>query len=156
MANQIYWMPFKSNGFTFILNPERDLPEQMAVELDPVRDACPRGFTDGDNPDAYLCSKRSLIAPSQQPLSAENLQKQMGDMGNAVWSYHLHSVDGDHPIVSFSATSPEDPKGGLCRAIAAYKDLIFSIHVREVNIPRLPILVASVQTTLSKWETAAQ
>jgi hypothetical protein len=154
-ADQLYWMPFKSNGFSFILNPERELPEQIAVELYSIRDACPRGFTNGDNQGAFLCRKKSLIVSSQTPLPSYDLQKQMGDMGNAVWSYRLHSADGGHPIVSCSATSPGDAKGGLCSAMAAYKDLIFSIHVREVNVPRLPILVASVQATLSKWEADA-
>jgi hypothetical protein len=60
MANQLYWVPFKSNGFSFILNPKSELPEQMLVGLDPVQDACPRGFTTGDNPDAPFAAEETL------------------------------------------------------------------------------------------------
>jgi len=152
---QIFWLPFQDEGISFILNPDRQLPYQNAIELSTVTEICPRGVTPGDNPAAYLCSMKSIIHPSSTPIPSADLKKVMGDMGNAVWSYTLHDKDGDHVIASCSNAGPGEKRGGLCSGVAFYRDLMLTVHVREIDIPRLPILVATTQATLSKWEADA-
>lgn len=153
---QMFWMPFKDEGIAFILNPDDPLPYQNAVELSTVRESCPKGLTPGGNSSAYLCSLKNIIRPGSNPIPAASLNKVMGDMGKAVWTYTLHDADGDHIIASCSDGGPGEKRGGLCSGIGNYKDLLMSVHFREIDIPRLPILVATTQAMLSKWETAAK
>jgi len=141
---------------SFILNPDSQLPYQHAVELSTVHETCPGGLLREDNPTATLCSLKSIIRPAPSPFPSTNLKRVMGDMGNAVWSYTLHGADGDHVIASCSDAGPGQKRGGLCIGVALYHDLMLTVHVREVDIPRLPILIATTQTMLTKWEADAR
>lgn len=153
---QIFWMKFEEDGISFILNPDSQLPYQNAIELSTVSGICPRGLTPGANPSAYLCSLKSIIRPASTPIPSANLKKVMGDMGHAVWSYTLHDTDGDYVIASCSDAGPGEKRGGLCFGVSFYKDLMLRVHFREIDIPRLPILVKTTQAMLSRWESNAK
>jgi hypothetical protein len=105
--------------------------------------------------DRYLCSLKSIIRPASDPIPSVKLKKGMGDMGHAVWSYTLHDADGDHVIASCSDAGSEEKRDGLCSGLGFYKDLMLRVHLREIDISRLPILVATTQAMLSKWEADA-
>jgi hypothetical protein len=150
---QIYFIPIKvdNSEILFVSNPDAHLQDQNSSVLSEDGQVCAGGITAEANPKGYLCSEGSMVVASTVPFSPGALKK-VPDIGEVVWKYALKSADGEHFVAGCSEMSIKDGRGGLCRALSRYDDLVFSIGFSERDLLKLPLLAKRVRDQLSDWE----
>ncbi len=148
----IPWLPENPNeGFSFVVNPEAALQEQMIVGLEPQKIMC-----------RYADRTVSDILPQACALAEKGEDYQFGKdfMPEKIypfegitfqWEYQIKDPNGQSRTIA-SCVTRRNIKGGSCWSINNYNGLMYSVSVRDYDIHSIPKVWKRVNSLLASWE----
>lgn len=147
----IPWLPLnQSSGLRFVINPEAIPQEQMIVGIESTQITC-----QPKTPPIYDMLSSACIGAEDNSTEkfpvAFTPDKVYPEDDPTQWVYRVEDVGGDYRTVAtcFALSEGED---GLCRSLNNYKDLVFSVGLRDRDIQRLPGIWEKVHEMLTSWE----
>ena len=133
------------DGFSFYLNPEAGLPDQILIVVASNKMLCARAAGTEARINSTVCATRP---PSWQgrPL------RKVSD--GVFWTYDLPAEAGQKsPTVLASCFAVGGgSRSGLCTASLPYGDLVLTIHFRDNQVGSLQALYDKASASLRKWE----
>ena len=148
----IPWLPAsQSDGLTFIVNPEAPLEQQISVGIESNAKTCHPTTPPASNQLASACAAASR---NGEEVEAQNfdLEKVHRDGDPTQWEYRLK---GQGTVVASCSALSDDGEAGLCTSLGHYKDLIYSVGLRDSDVEHLSSIRGKVNSLLLSWETVA-
>lgn len=151
VKGSIPWLPTSQHeGLSFIINPEAPPQEQKIVGLGSTQTTCNPQTPPTSNMLSSACAGAEENS-SKKPASDFRPEKIRPQDDPTQWAYRVKDVRGNYRTVA-TCFALSDGKSGLCRSINSYKDLVYSVGLRDSEIQRLPEIWAEVQEMLASWE----
>jgi hypothetical protein len=153
VKGSIPWLPMSQHeGLMFVINPEARPQEQKIVTLGSTKTTCQPETQPTSNMLALACtaSGDSKISPAAN-FTAKKVYPYK-DV-SFQWEYRANDKDGNSRTVA-SCTSIDNGKDGLCTSIGSYKDLVYSVGLRDSEVQHLPEIWAKVREMLVSWEAS--
>jgi len=139
--------PDPRDGFSFILNPDARLPDQVRVLIGSKARDCARAA--GTKADII-----QTICPSRALEWRDVALKRVGN--RTFWNYELPATTSQKDAAVVARCSEmgtrADPKPGLCLATLPYKNLTISIGFRDNQATVIQSLYDRVVNDLRQWE----
>lgn len=153
LKGSIPWLPVsQSEGLNVVINPEARLQEQMIVGISSTQITCKPKTQPTSDMLSLACAKTGKNSGGQ-PHEAFNPEKVYPHRDDPTqWEYRQKVAGGNYETVA-SCYALSDGNTGLCRSISNYKDLVYSVGFREIDIQHLPEVWAKVYEMLSAWDT---
>lgn len=151
LEGTIPWLPASQHdGLMFYINPEAPLPERNSVLIQSTATKCPPNMSLGATPLASAC--RAAIQQESEAQEGE-MEKIHPHSDPTQWEYH---IKGDKTSSAVVATCSAMGDGnGLCHSFGNYRDLVYSVSLRDSEIESLPSIRKKIHELLSLWENSA-
>lgn len=152
VKGSIPWLPAsQQEGLSFVINPDARPQEQKIVGLRSARITCNPQTPPTSNMLSSTClaSKEMNKAEAQKAFAPEKVYPHEGITFQ--WEYRVKDTDENYRVVA-SCTSVGGGKEGLCHSLGGYKNLVYSVSLRDSEMQRLPEIWAKVREMLASWE----
>lgn len=136
----------QSDGLKFIVNPQADLDEQMIVTLESRTKTCSPTSKPSSTQLAATCA--GAIEVDKEEGQNLVLQRVHKDGDPTQWEYRSK----DHGAIEASCYALSDNKTGLCTSLSRYKDMVYSVGLRDSDVNRLHSIRRKVSSLLRSWE----
>lgn len=147
----IPWLPAsQSAGLKFVVNPVARSEDQLMFTIESTATTCQPTNPPTSNMLSSACieAKKNSSVSSVSPFSPEKVHPQDDP---TQWAYRVKDAGGNYRTVA-TCFALSDDKSGLCRSLNNYKDLVYSVGLRDSEIQRLPEIWAKVGEMLASWE----
>ncbi|MEP9404450.1 hypothetical protein [Sphingomonas sp. VNH70] len=149
----IPWLPSsQSAGLKFLINPGVRPEEQMIVTIESSATTCHPKTPPVSSQLSTACSS-ARRNEEFSPLAKYTVEKVIMDSDPTQWEYRLRIADGNLGSVVASCYLLSEKKG-LCTALGNYGDLVYSLGLRDEDMPRLAMIHKKIHDLLRAWERA--
>ncbi|WP_093664610.1 hypothetical protein [Sphingomonas gellani] len=133
------------DGFSFYLNPQARLPEQILIGVASRHRMCARAAGTQALINSTVCAATPLLWRGR-PL------RKVSD--GVFWSYNLPAAAGQKAPASLASCSAisGDPRTGLCTANLPFDDLVLTVHFRDDQVGSLASFFDQAAADLRSWE----
>lgn len=155
LQGTIPWLPAsQSDGLKFVINPGDRPEEQMIVTMESTGTTCHPKTPPLYNQLAIACQAAARKDDGSAAESNFILEKVHRNGDPTQWEYRLKGGDeaGQGMMVASCSALSEDGSSGLCTSLHNYKDLVYSVGLRDSDVQRLPAIWKQVQEMLASWE----
>jgi len=150
----IPWLPAsQSAGLKFVVNPAARPKEQLMVNMESTTTTCHPKSPPTSDMLSSACGKANENS-SATSSGSFNLEKVHPKDDPTQWSYRVKDADGDYRTVA-TCFALSDNRGGLCQSLSSYKNLVYSVGLRDSEMQRLPEIWAKVEEMLASWESGS-
>ncbi len=151
----IPWLPAsQADGLRFVVNPNARPEEQMMVTIELTATTCHPKTSPASNQLASACMAAAQNGGSGEMEQAFIIEKVLRNGDPTQWEYRLkdQSGMGQGTVVASCYSLSDDGKAGLCTSLSTYKDLVYSVGLRDGDIQQLPAIRTKVREMLASWE----
>lgn len=133
------------DGFSFYLNPQALLPEQILVGVASKQRMCARAA----ETQAFV---NFTVCAATPPLWRGQPLRKVSD--GVFWTYDLPTVAGQKAPASLASCSAMGggSRPGICTANLPFGDLVLTIHFRDDQVGSLPAFYDQAAADLRRWE----
>ena len=149
----IPWLPAsQSEGLKFIINPRSRPEEQIMVTIESTAATCHPKSPPASSQLFSACSAASQADVSGDVMKDFVIEKVHRDKDPTQWEYRLKDQG---TVVASCYTLSDDGKTGLCTSLSHYKNLVYSVSLRDSDVKHLPSIREKVTGMLTSWEKRA-
>ncbi len=154
VKGSIPWLPASQHeGLSFVMNPEASPQEQKIVGLGSTQTTCNPQNPPTSNMLSSACA--GAEKSSSKELGGDFRPEKVHPQDDPTqWAYRVRDAAGNYRTVA-TCFALSDGKSGLCRSINSYKDLVYSVGLRDSEIQHLPEIWAKVREMLASWEVGS-
>lgn len=143
MPDRLPFLPASPDAsLTALLNPEAPPPERLTVLVEPVAAACKPGATLSER-----LRRACAVAQGHAPQPVPGRLTRRPRFPDDPTQYDYLGEDGG---VALSCNASEGG-GGSCGMIHAWRDLVWSVDIRESEVPRAEEIRAEIMRRLDEW-----
>lgn len=152
----IPWLPAsQSAGLTFVVNPDAPLKEQWIVHIESTSKRCNPATPPASSQLSTAC-KAAQRQERELLWKINDLEKVHPGGYSSQWEYRLKSKSqNDQEVIVASCSGPTEEMG-LCTSLSHYKDLVYSVGLRDSDVKHLPSIREKVHEMLASWEKAPE
>lgn len=151
VTGSIPWLPTSQHeGLSFVINPQAPPQEQKIAGLSSTQATCAPQTLPTSNMLSSACAGAEKNS-SEEPEGDFRPEKVHPQDDPTQWAYRVKDAEGNYRTVA-TCFALSDDKSGFCRSINSYKDLVYSVGLRDSEMQRLPEICAKVREMLSSWE----
>jgi hypothetical protein len=148
----IPWLPAsQSEGLKFLLDPNVRPEEQIIVTMESASISCRPEVHPASSQLSIACSEASHHAGNHEQ-SNQGVKKTYRDGDLTQWEYQASIGKPGTGQVVASCYALSGKQGGLCTALSNYDDMVYSVGLRDGDIPRLPSIHRKVRELLGSWD----
>lgn len=155
VQGKIPWLPAsQSDGLKFVLNPEARPEDQTLVTIESTKMTCRPATPPASTQLASACATAAREAGDNQADRDFDVEKVHPNGDPTQWEYRLKSprASGQGVVVASCYAMSDSRQAGLCTSLNNYKDLVYSVSLRDSDVHGLPVIWDKVHRTLSSWE----
>jgi hypothetical protein len=140
---RIFFLPnSQGSAIRFVVNPESTLRQQILVSVD-QHSSCPR--TEYEKRTADRCR---AVAVSVATLETEGIVRVNNPADRTQWEYK--TARSKYLTASCSTLENQD---GLCMHDGLYRDLTYTVHLHDSQMPHLVDIRKTIDGQLASWES---
>lgn len=155
VKGSIPWLPAsQSSGLTFVINPKSPVREQIIVAIGSTRTTCNPRIPPVSNQLDSVClaaSQETIGSVAEQSFDVEKVHLEDDP---TQWEYRFQDAMGleQSAVVASCYTLSSEEGSGLCTSFGRYKNLVYSVGLRDSEIKHLPGIRTVVHELLTSWE----
>jgi hypothetical protein len=154
VVGTIPWLPkSQSEGMSFVVNPNAQLPNQILVYVQSADDACPPDSS--PNPTLQKICVAAAGKKDLDPVPGARPRKEFVYSNDPTqWRYMARLRSGEDLNVA-SCTPGNRAGAGLCLFTMNYGDLLCLVSLNEIYIGDIGAVRRNIRTLMQSWEKNA-